>query len=108
MPTILAASHRAVGRRREAQFDELPVAPWLDWPQPRRMDPIILELRLPPKPAHLVLPARRDRGELIPVRLFRSSTLGVGPPCRASPIARYDDHGVAPTGLRLRGKGPGA
>jgi hypothetical protein len=52
--------------------------------------PIILELRLPPN--HLLVRAWRDRGELVRQSgHFRSSTPGVGPPCRASPIARHDD-----------------
>jgi hypothetical protein len=104
-----AASHRAVGKRRETHFDEQPGHAMAQLAAAEEDGPIILQLRLPPKPAHLVLPARQDRGELIRQSGYfvraRSAWARYAAPSRSPGTTTT---GVAPTGLRLRGKGPGA
>jgi hypothetical protein len=55
-----AASYRAVGRRRETQFDELPSHAMAQLAAAEEDGPIILELRLLQN--HLLVRAWRDRG----------------------------------------------
>jgi hypothetical protein len=71
-----AASHRAVGRRRETQFDELRSHAMAQLAAAEEDGPIILELRLPKTTYSCV---HGGTGGVSPlVRPFRSSTLGVG------------------------------